>query len=363
MIAIEPRRIAVFRALYLGDMLVAVPALRSLRRRYPSAEITLIGLPWAASFAERFGHLIDRFLPFPGFPGIDEIPYDAAATTAFIAEQCDYHYDIVIQMHGSGSTSNPFAIALGGTVTIGYFVGQQPARLDHAIHYPDHAHEIDQNLWLAELAGGSPADRSLEFPVSDADRRDASALIGLSSHRPLVVIHPGSKLPTRRWMPDRFAAVADAVIERFGAEVVISGTDGEVEIADAVLSSMHHHAVSLAGRTSLGSLAAIVERSSLFITNDTGTAHLASALRTPSVVLFGPGDVQRWGPLDRERHRVIQVPTACSPCLHAICPIDHRCLRAIAPEQVLPEVNRLLESHVDDWRLGHEMELRAPCAG
>lgn len=359
----EPRRIAVFRALYLGDMLLSVPALRSLRCRYPAAEITLIGLPWAASFAERFNHLIDRFLPFPGFPGIAEVPYDEKRSAAFISEQRDYRYDIVIQMHGSGRTSNPFAIALGGTCTIGYFVGRPPAGLDRAIRYPDMAHEIDRNLWLAELAGGSAADGSLEFPVSASDRREADALIGPTSHRPLVVIHPGSKLPTRRWMPERFAAVADAVIEQFGAEVVITGTDGEVPVAEAVVSPMRNRAFSLAGKTTLGSLAAIVERSSLFITNDTGTAHLAVAVRTPSVVLFGPGDVRRWGPLDRKRHRVIQVPTACSPCEHAICPIDHRCLRAIEPEQVLPEVNRLLSGQFDGWRLGHEIEMRTPCAG
>jgi ADP-heptose:LPS heptosyltransferase len=235
--------------------------------------------------------------------------------------------------------------------------------MDRAIRYPDMAHEIDRNLWLAELAGGSASDRSLEFPVSVTDRHDADALIGPPNHRPLVVIHPGSKLPTRRWMPDRFAAVADAVIEQFGAEVVITGTEGEAGVADAVVSSMRHRAASLAGRTTLGSLAAIVERASLFITNDTGTAHLAVALRTPSVVLFGPGDVGRWGPLDREQHRVIQVPTACSPCEHAICPIDHRCLRAIEPAQVLPEVSRLLAGHMDDRRLGREMEMRASCAG
>jgi ADP-heptose:LPS heptosyltransferase len=164
-------------------------------------------------------------------------------------------------------------------------------------------------------------------------------------------------------MPERFAAVADAVIEQFGAEVVITGTDGEAEVVESVVASMRQPAVSLAGRTTLGSLAAIVERSSLFITNDTGTAHLAVAVRTPSVVLFGPGDVRRWGPLDRERHRVIQVPTACSPCEHAICPIDHRCLRAIEPDRVLPEVSRLLAGQSDGWPHGLGMEMRASCAG
>src|SRR5690349_237428 len=94
------RRIAIFRALQLGDLLVAVPALRSIRAGFPGAEITLIGLPWAASFAARFDRYIDRFVPFEGYQGIQEVPYDPARSQAFIAEQRAYGYDLVIQMHG-----------------------------------------------------------------------------------------------------------------------------------------------------------------------------------------------------------------------------------------------------------------------
>jgi len=91
-----------------------------VRAGFPAAEITLIGLPWAASFADRFAAYVDRFLPFPGYPGIDEIAVDPARTETFLREQRACNYDLVIQMHGSGMTSNPFALALGRSVTAGF---------------------------------------------------------------------------------------------------------------------------------------------------------------------------------------------------------------------------------------------------
>src|SRR5215469_16269914 len=97
-----PRRIAIFRALQLGDLLVAVPALRAIRKHFPAAEITLIGLPWAASFVRRFSCYIDRFVEFAGFPGINEVEAHPERTASFLEEQRVYSYDLVIQMHGSG---------------------------------------------------------------------------------------------------------------------------------------------------------------------------------------------------------------------------------------------------------------------
>ncbi|MBX6342254.1 MAG: LPS biosynthesis glycosyltransferase, partial [Thermomicrobiaceae bacterium] len=122
-----PRRIAILRALHLGDLLLAVPALRSLRAGFPAAEITLIGLPWAAAFASRFRRYVDRFVEFGGYPGIGEVPLVAERVERFVAEQRAYGYDLVVQLHGSGQTSNPAALALGGPATVGYYVGAPPA--------------------------------------------------------------------------------------------------------------------------------------------------------------------------------------------------------------------------------------------
>ena len=106
-------RIAILRALYLGDFLLAVPAFRAIRRQFPEAEISLIGLPWARSLVRRFAHYLDRFVEFPGYPGIDEVPVCPERTARFLEEQQAYGYDLAIQMHGSGRTSNAVVIDLG----------------------------------------------------------------------------------------------------------------------------------------------------------------------------------------------------------------------------------------------------------
>ena len=101
-------------------------------------------------------------------------------------------------------------------------------------------------------------------------------------------------------------------------------------------------ALCLAGATSLGGLAALIGELDLFISNDTGPAHLADAVGTPSVTIFGPVDHRRWAPLDQRRHRVVRQPVDCSPCTHWECPIDHRCLRRVSPEMVVEAGERLL---------------------
>ena len=100
--------------------------------------------------------------------------------------------------------------------------------------------------------------------------------------------------------------------------------------------------LNVAGKTSLGGLAALIARLDLFISNDTGPAHLAEAVGTPSVTLFGPADPRRWAPLNAARHPIIRVPVACSPCSYWECPIDHRCLRRITPDMALSVAEHLI---------------------
>ena len=134
----DPRRIAIFRALQLGDLLLAIPAFRAIRARFPDAEITLIGLPWAKSFAQRFHRYIDRFVEFVGFPGITEVEVIPKRIAGFIEAQRAYGYDIAIQMHGSGRASNGFILALGAKMTVGYYKGLCPETLTLRAVYPDY---------------------------------------------------------------------------------------------------------------------------------------------------------------------------------------------------------------------------------
>ena len=216
-------KIAVFRALYLGDLLTAVPALRALRRHFPTAEITLIGLPWAESFVRHIPYL-DRFVPFEGYPGIDETPVDPARVAGFLAEQRAYEYDIAIQMHGSGEASNSFVPDLGARLTVGYYRGARPDYLTLARPYPDDLPEVRRNLNLVRLLGATSRDTHLEFPLLPEDNREAAALLddlGVENG-PLIGIHPGAKSPARRWPAESYAAAADLLADRTDAQILIT---------------------------------------------------------------------------------------------------------------------------------------------
>ncbi len=368
------KRIAIFRALQLGDLLVAVPAFRALRQRFPGAEITLIGLPWAASFVQRFSRYIDRFVEFVGYPGIDEVLFDSQRTERFLAQQRAYNYDLVLQMHGSGRASNPFVLELGASCTVGYYE-KKPAGLTIEAAYPDDEHEIYRNLHLVEMLGqrdkvGTNLSRSgwewgatrvgkktlpmrcpsplpqdainrslqtLEFPLFASDYAEANTLLRplCEENKRIIGIHPGARPPARRWPAAYFATVADTLAQRFDAQIVLTGGSGEEQTAQAVINAMHTRAISLAGKTSLGGLAALISRLDLFISNDTGPSHIACAVDCPSVTLFGPADMRRWAPLDTQRHPIVRQQVACSPCGYWECPIDHRCLRWLSPEGVL----------------------------
>jgi ADP-heptose:LPS heptosyltransferase len=331
------KRIAVVRALQLGDMLVSVPALRALRELYPQAEITLIGLPWAAWFSERFSSYIDRFVEFPGWPGIEEASYCPERTHIFLGEQRAYRYDLAIQMHGNGQKMNEFVLGLGADVTAGYFIEEHPQKFSPASLYPDDLPEVLRNLGLVELLGASDPSPHLEFPLTDGDYAEAAGLLpsrGIAGGS-RVGIHAGASAASRRWPADRFAAVANELASLHGDQIILTGGPGEEGIAADLAKLIEAPVINLAGRTTLGGLAAVIAGLDLFISNDTGPGHIATALGVPSVTIFGPADVRRWAPLDTVRHTIVHHPVECSPCPYRICPIDHRCLMGIEPSDVL----------------------------
>lgn len=315
---IEPanvERIAVLRALFLGDLLCATPALRALEQAFPRAEVTLIGLPWAATLVERLPYL-DRFVAFPGYPGVREVAYDQERTTAFFADMRAQRFDLAFQMHGDGRSTNGFLAQLGAARTIGY-ARPGDTRLDIRTLYAPEEHETLRWLRLVHLAGGSasepwplnpepsPAAR-LEFPTTPAEQQRAVAMLAVvGADRPLVGLHPGSKDAARRWPAVRFAALGDQLAARYNAQIVLTGGAEERAITQAVQAHMRAPALDLAGATDLGSFAAVIAQLDLLVSNDTGAAHFAAAAKTPSVVLFGPSRPQQWAALDHMRHTAV----------------------------------------------------------
>jgi ADP-heptose:LPS heptosyltransferase len=340
----QPAQIAVFRALALGDLLCTIPALRALRRAFPRSRITLIGLPWAEQLVRRFGQYLDAFMAFPGFPGFPEQPFDVAALPTFLQRAQSRGFDLALQLHGSGTLSNPVVTMLGARHTAGYFrSGEFCPDVERFVPWRPGEHEVQRYLALLRELGIAADDAALEFPVTDEDREDLRRAAAGSAldEGDYVCIHPGSQLPSRRWFPERFATVADALAED-GLNVVLTGVAGEADLNRRVARSMHAPAVDLAGKTTLGAVAALIDGARLLISNDTGVAHIAAARRTASVRISCGGDERRWAPLEDDIHRVVHHPVDCKPCSYGICPKGHECADGVGSEHVIAAARELL---------------------
>lgn len=333
---LAPRRIVIFRALQLGDMLCAVPALRALRKAAPHAHIALIGLPWAQSFVARYADLLDELIVFPGAVGFPEQPETDAGLPEFLARMRARDFDLAIQLHGSGGVANDLLLQLGARANAGFVQPNEAARDGVFIDWPDDLPEIQRYLALMQALGAPAESRRLSFPLSADDGAEYAALMaerGIEAER-LVLVHPGSQLPSRRWPAERFANVADNLAAD-GWQIAITGTAAEAPLTSAVLGAMTAPALHLAGATSLGGLAALVAHARLVICNDTGISHIAAAMATASVVIACGSDTRRWAPLDHERHRVLADYPACRPCMFRDCPYGHPCALNISVQQTV----------------------------
>ncbi len=300
-------RIGVFRALHLGEMLCAVPALRALRAALPDACITLIGMPWAAGLVRRFSGLFDAHVSFPGYPGLPGQAADLAQLPGFMGAMQAQGFDCVLQMHGSGVLTNPLVRTFGATMNAGFYrPGDYCPDPLHFLPWEEDCHEVLRLTRLMEFLGVPVHDCELEFPLLPEDFRSLHACNAGPPAAPYICLHPGAQVAARRWPAERFAAVGDALHEA-GLQVVLAGAAQDHAIAEQVRGSMRAPALNLAGRIGLGAFAALLARARLLLCNDTGLTHLAAAVRTPSLVMSGNGNARRWAPLDRHRHRHVQL--------------------------------------------------------
>ena len=309
MVCDSVRTIAVLRALHLGDLLCAVPALRALRDRHPDARITLIGLPWAHEMVRRYPAYLDQLLPFPGFPGMPEAPVDLRALAAFIASGGEGRFDLAVQLHGNGARSNIFLSLLGASRLAGSHPpgGWRPAGA--FVPYAEDEPEIRRLLTVVGALGARTDDERLEFPLADADRDQLAAALGRGALAPgmYACLHPGARDPDRRWQPDRFAAVGDA-LEALGLRVVITGTAAERSLAPLVSRTMRHAPLDLTGRLTLGALGALMADAAVTVCNNTGVAHLAHAVDASVVVAYLGPERRRWELPEGPRRRSIASP-------------------------------------------------------
>lgn len=341
------RKIAVLRALFLGDLLLAIPALRSLRAGFPEAEMTLISLPWAQALVKNLSVYVDRFVEFGGYRGLTDTALDPDRSQRFIDDQRAYGYDMVIQMHGAGGQSNPCARALGARRTAGFYLGQRPDYLEPAVPYPEHLPEVLRCLELPRALGCPDLGPRLAFPILPGDRQEADRLLDpVLGSRPLIGIHAGAKSTIRRWPARNFALLAEILTRQHGATIVLTGGEQEEDF-ETLGRPIDAPVLDLTGQTPLGTLAAVLASLDLLVVNNTGPAHLAEAVGTTTVRIFDLDETWRWAPLDETRHRVVRGVALDRP-RH-----DGRWWRWPEPRDVLRAVDKALSHASVGERIAH----------
>ncbi len=324
-------RIAVLRANSLGDFVFTLPALSALRETYPGADIWLLAKAWHSEFLEGRDAPVDRVVVLPSVPGVSAEPEaeprreDEDEMQRWRQGIKAQRIDLAIQLHGGGRYSNPLVLELGARVTAGMKTPDaQP--LDRWIPYVYYHHEILRLLEVVGLVGASTARIQPVLATTGGDLAEARGLLAplQGSTRPVVVLHPGATDPRRRWPPEKFAGVADRLVDS-GAHVVLVGAQGETEVTAAVLARMRRRALDLAGRTSLSALVGVLSTCSLAICNDSGPLHLALALGARAVGIFWCGNMINAGPIGRARFRPavswrINCPECGVDCIRDECP-------------------------------------------
>ncbi len=328
-------RILVRATNWVGDAVMSLPALRALREAYPRARVTIVAKPWVAGLyaRERFA---DEVIPYP------------AATLAeklrFARSLRPRRFDAAILLQ------NAFEAALMALVAriphrIGYNRDARGWLLTRAIRLPRPGeiprHERFYYLELLRRAGiidSLPSSEEIRLDGAEAACREGLAAFRASGFDgPMIGLSPGAAFGTaKRWLPERFADAAVRVARLRGASVAIFGSASERPLCENVASMLAAEEIpcrNFAGKTSLTEYVGLAAACDVYLTNDSGSMHIASALGVPTVAIFGATDPEATGPTG-PLARIVREPVDCSPCLLRTCPIDHRCMTRVEAGRV-----------------------------
>jgi heptosyltransferase-2 len=352
-------RLLVVKLADIGDVLTATPALRALRTGLPQAHITVLTTPRSVDAL--------RGLPYcDDILSLDRFPYvrlwDAARPQALSAAWTFYRrlragrFDTIVFFHHIttrwGAVKHAaLALASGASRRIGLDNGRGWYLTERVADrgFGD-VHEVDYWLEVVALMGVPAAAGPMAMAIGDEERAWASD----RAPKGAIAVHPGSGgfVVSRRWPPERFAMVADALIERYGLPVILVGGPDERDLAQAVSRAMKRPALDLAGQTTIKQLAAVLERCSLFVGGDSGVMHVAAAVGAPVVALFGPTNERAWGPYTPPGQRPSSIIVR-APGARPVMYVGHRlnkerayegeaAMAAITPEMVLAAARQLL---------------------
>ena len=312
-----PKRILVVKLDHLGDVILATPVFSNLRQAYPDAELHALTGTWSRVVLERHpdvGKVLDYDSPAFCRTGQSTTLKQTLQLYQRLRRE---KYDLMVELRGDRR------------IVWFAFLRLTPHRLSRA------ALQIASKLGLSRFSGTHETTRNLDvlkhadiprpiqtvtFAVTTEDAEWASKFLAaheINRQYPLVAIHPGSPIPLKRWLPERYAELADWLIAQKCAQVLFVGVEDEIPIGTQIQGLMRGASINIAGETTLTQLASILHTCNVFIGNDSGPMHLAAAVDTPTIGLYGPGDPTRFGPIGA-RCQTIRRRLDC-PCVESTC--------------------------------------------
>jgi len=333
----SPKMIMVRATNWIGDAVMSLPALEALHARFPDSQIVLVAKPWVSEV-------------YWNHPAVSrQIVYDAEGEHRgargfwkLVRKLRSERFDAAILFQNAVQAAW-MAWCAGIPVRIGYARDGRSWLLSEAVEVPLRAaygHEAYYYLQLLFRSGLIDKPQTVEevhLHLAESERKWAVKqlqTVGLGGQRFLLGICPGASFgPAKRWLPERFANLADRLIAALDADVLIFGSRAERPLAEAVAGAMAHTPILVAGKTTLREFMALLAKCHLVVTNDSGPMHLAAALGLPLLAIFGSTNERATGPLGL-RARVIKHHVECSPCGLRQCPIDFRCMTGISVDDV-----------------------------
>jgi lipopolysaccharide heptosyltransferase II len=335
----------------IGDLVLASKSIRAVRNGYPDAEIHLLTSTEAAPLAMNYPY-INYVHAFP----IRELRKDKRFLLSILQNVRDLRrisFDLCMNLYQVGSLSGAAKMGilfslLKAKRKIGHDKDSFGLFLTEKVSSEvfKGRHIVDSMLGIASQAGGATDDQGLEVFWSPKITAKWDTFFAQTEGKNLVGINPGGDRENRRWAPDRFAAVAEKIIEQFHSRVILLGGPADRHIASSIECGIHSNVTNLSGKIPLEELPYVISRLDLLITNDSGPMHIAAATKTPLVAIFGPEDPELFGPYAAPAlYRVIQKEVPCRPCRDDQCACPS-CLDVIAPDEVLAACAELLNNTV-----------------
>ena len=339
------RRVLVVRLRSIGDTVLCTPSLIALKRFLPEAQIDILLEDWVAPVLD-------------GFESADNVLTVGPSAIARFAVAKDIRrqkYDVAFNLHG-GTTATFFVATSGARHRVGYSNYQYSFLYNHLLSSPsdfwkrDPTHSAEQQLALLGFLGVPVEDRPksrlavTESSMASLNGKLSTVSTPLSLSEPFAVIHPLAALKTKEWQLDKFARTAEFLNDK-GLAVAAVGTPGESDVLNE-LQSLSRVPISRLTNLSLPELAALNSKAKLFVGNDSGVAHIAAAVQTPSVVVFGSSNRNHWRPWTDAPNEIVYENFACQPCPGYECKEfgDPKCILTIPTENVFAAIDRLLEA-------------------